>query len=85
MTKLAQPEPPIQVIDQQASDLLEGVMAVPEKTVGSVVYEVTLYIPPLALLINVPASFVDGLKDCAEGRTVDMDVAMFQLPPDRAV
>jgi hypothetical protein len=85
MTQLAPPEPAIQIIEQTTGDLLEGIAAKPEKTIGSVVYEITLNIPPMASLIDVPVSFIEGLKDCAEGRTVDMDVAMFQLHPDRAI
>jgi hypothetical protein len=84
MTQLAPPELPIQIIEQTAGDLLEGIAATPEKTIGSIAYEITLNFPPMAL-IDVPASFIQGLKDCAEGRTVDMDVAMFQLHPDCAI
>jgi hypothetical protein len=85
MTQLAPPETAIQIIEQASGDLLEGIVTTPEKTIGSIAYEITLNIPPMASLIDVPASFIEGLKDCAEGRTVDMDVAMFQLHPDRAI
>jgi hypothetical protein len=30
---------------------------------------------------NIPESFWEGLVDCAEGRVVDMDVALNQPPP----
>ena len=85
MTTIVHPEPPIQVIEQQTSDLLPGIPAASERTIGSVVYEVTLNFPPLAVLLNVPESFVEGLRDCAEGRTVDMEIAMSQLPPERGL
>ena len=85
MITIGTPESPIQVIEQPQNDLLEGIIATSEKTIGSVVYEVTLNFPPLASMLDVPASFVKGLEDCAEGRTVDMEVAMSERPPDRAL
>lgn len=84
MTLVVPPEPAIQVIDQPSATL-NGIVGKPEKTIGSVMYEVTVNFPAIALLVELPASFVQGLRDCAEGRTVDMETAMSQRPPDRAV
>jgi hypothetical protein len=50
-------------------------------TVGCVTF--TFDVIPLPS--DTPASFFEGLNDYKHGRTVDMETAMSQLPPDRGI
>lgn len=71
-------EAPIQVIPHQTADDKED-SAKAVQTIGSVVYFYEICFK------FVPDSFAQGMADCAAGRTVDMEIALSQTPPDRGV
>lgn len=73
-------EAPIQVIETDPKR-----SAKTHKTIGSVTYFHTIVFENTIKYVSVPDSFIQGLRECEAGRTVDMSIAMSQPPPDRVV
>ena len=70
---------PTQVFEKSAEGYLPSVFDGYVETVGSPhTNHVSVTISPAAL--PLPVTFLQGLEDCEQGRTVDMEHALTQLP-----
>ena len=76
--------PPTQIIEERSMAYLEGIANQETVTRGGPVFIVSVVFPA-PYSVAIPESFEAGLADCEAGRTVDMQSAMTQPPPDRGV
>ena len=72
-------ELPSQVIEKSPDKQQQN----PNITIGSTMF--TFNIDVVYCPSDTPASFIEGLNDYVNGRTVDMEAALSQLPPDRGL